>query len=184
MKRLGYAVICLVLSVGVTGAQSLGDVAKKEKERRKATEKDKPVRVITEQDLGTGSPEMDDTEDAEVEPSRAGPSTPAPAEPASNSTGSRDRLAEDPWNDVFAGFREAYFEARQHLDLARQFQSHCENRTKPPPLPPIPGGFWLLNCEGLPDAIEQIRSEMNAIQNDCFDRARRMGVPPGRARLN
>jgi hypothetical protein len=180
MKKLSFASACLLVAASLTSGQSLADLAKKEKERRKNVEKDAPVRVITDEDLGTGTPESDG-ERAEVE-------APTPTETESSVDASvpssRDRMTADPWNEIFAGFREAYFEARQALETARGFQSHCENGTEPPPLPPVEGGFWMLNCDGIPADIERIMKEMNEIQEECFDQARRMGVPPGRARLN
>ena len=181
MKKLFFGSISLFFVVGLVGAQSLGEIAKKERERREAQNRE-PVRVITDQDVRTGPEESDDALPGETLTPSVEDSSDASAEAPVMS--SRERLAADPWNEVFVGFREAYNEARQRLEVARGFQRHCEDGTEPPPLPAVPGGYWMMNCEGLSADIEQIQAEMNAIQEDCFDRARRMGVPPGRARLN
>ena len=180
MKTLSLASVSLLIAVSLASGQSLGDLAKKERERRKSAERNEPVRVITDEDLSTSTPE------SEGGPAEVEASTPTETESSGNASvpPSRDRMAGDPWNEIFAGFREAYFEAGQILEFARGFQSHCENGTEPPPLPPVEGGFLMLNCEGIPADIERIRKEMNEIQEECFDQARRMGVPPGRARLN
>lgn len=180
MKKLFFVVICLFLAGGLVSAQSLGEIAKKEKERRKNTAKDKPVRVITDQDVRTASDEESD-ESTEEETSPTPVTSSSTESPALSS---REEMAADPWNEVFSGFREAYFEAREALEFLRGFRNHCENGTEPPPLPPILGGYWMLNCEGIPDDIERVENEMKEIQEAAFDRARRMGVPPGRARLN
>jgi len=65
MKRLVLAVVLLAFGVPVR-AQSLGDAAAREKERRQKLQGEKP-RVVTEEDLKEGSKRGDDSADAKDE---------------------------------------------------------------------------------------------------------------------
>ncbi len=70
------------------------------------------------------------------------------------------------------------------LGVHAWFSKTLRRGDRPAPSTPIAGGYWMLNCERVPAAIDEINNEMKQIQENCFDQARRTGVLPGRARLN
>ncbi len=90
MKPLLFACTCLFLARW--SGERPGQLAKKEKERREKADKDGPVRVITDEDLGTDSPEPEDeAEDIETATPRKTESSVEVSVPSS-----RERMAGDP----------------------------------------------------------------------------------------
>jgi len=169
---------CLLLCAGLASAQSLAELAKKEKERREKIAESEAAKVITAEELtktqGEESKKTDsETTDEVPQASSRGVIAESP----------KPSVTFDSWDDTFAQYREAYQEAKAHLKFAQDFQRHCEEGTPPPPMPRVPGGYWVVNCEGVPESIAEIRNLMTEIQEECLDQARRNGIPPGRARL-
>lgn len=190
LERVMGIYLALLIATAV-GAQSLGDIAKKEKKRRANITKSEPTPVITESDLGDDR--VDEAFDASAsneQPNRrpgGRPVIPATVLPTPDSESESVSRANTPptdtWDDTFAEYQRAYDEGKTFLRFVQSFERHCQDGTPPPPLPPIAGGYWIVNCDSFPDQIAQTQSRMKQIQHECANHARRLGVLPGRARL-
>jgi hypothetical protein len=176
MYRLLQATVCVLLFISFAGAQTLTELAKKEKDRRAKNDKGEATKVITEEDL-----------EKVHRPPNAGESSVAPKE-NSTSMNLASKLPKagksvDAWPEIFRQYAEIYWELKQYLGIAIDFKSHCEKGTPPPALPPVPGGYWILNCEEISESVKEIKMAMEMVEDECLDHARRLGVPYGRARL-
>jgi hypothetical protein len=185
MKRLVLvaAVMCPVLMVlaTVVGAQSLGDVARKEEQRRKDIRK--PARVYTNKDLG------------QVEPPPA--PAPAPAPPASAGEGSAeekkaDGPAEPTDEEKRAADREQWrariTQARTELDRSKMFAEALQTRANS-----LWADFTARDDPAQRSVIEaerkktlaeldRVKTEIEARTKaiaDLEEEARRAGIPPG-----
>lgn len=194
MRHKAFWTAAVLLLAASVSAQSLGEVAKKEKERRKKLQESGASKVITETDLSgsssapagsTAEPETGegdrDTDSAATGRRPAIPDQidPVPKDPSVESGES------DPWPAIFAEYQKDYRDAKAWLDFLVAFDRHCKQGTPPPPLPPVEGGgYWMVNCDSFGDDIARAQTLLKKIQDTCHEHARRMGVPPGRARLS
>lgn len=164
----GIMAMLLALAVMTTGAegQSLGELAKKEKERREALQK-KPARVITDRDLGPGRiPTVTEAESAEG----------GQAGGAAAGTGGDQKTTADE-----AKTREHW---QKRVEAAQKKISDLETQLASPELSwgggmrtdvnPM-GQRNLSQREELEQKLAQARAELDAIR----DEARRAGVPAG-----
>jgi len=173
--------IGLTVTAAVLSAQSLAEIAEREKERR---EKLPPTKVIRDEDLASSGGAVSEM-GTDSEPSV----TPPPAPLASS-----EEEPESDWPSVLADCRSRYEAAKavrdqkQDLivnglpigtDLERIPCSVIMSREF------MPG--WILysfDCERLEQEVRQQETEMRAIQDDCYNEARIRSIPPGEARLN
>lgn len=176
MHRLLLLTGCILLCAGIASAQSLGAIAKKEKERRGKLADNESSKVITEVDLGDGP--SDDANEEVGAMNRPRPSNSSVSSRAAAETSKSDR-----WDDIFENYRRAYRNAKTALEFGRAVQSHCEDGTDPPPMPAIPGGVWMLDCTTTESRIERVEKSMKQIEQDCYNHARKLGIPASRARL-
>jgi len=175
--------ICLTVTAAVLSAQSLAEIAEREKKRR---EKLTPAKVIRDEDLtSSGSGGSVSEMGTGSEP---GVTTP-PAQLAS-----AEEETDSDWPSVFADCRSRYDAAKtirdqkQDLivnglpigtDLERIPCSVIMSREF------MPGWIrYSIDCERLEEEVRQQEAEMRAIQEECYNEARIRSVPPGEARLD
>jgi hypothetical protein len=167
--------VTLVLLPGLAGAQSLGEAARKEKERRKRLEESgvKP-RELTDKDLRSGKGAVAN-DPANTSADAAGQSS-APATSADEEDERRRREE--------AGWRQRVARARARADEARQYYEYLNS------LSLSPGEYYVdengkpvyRTVEELRSAIAKAKAESEAAEKaleNLLESARRDNVPPG-----
>jgi hypothetical protein len=115
MKRIWLAVVSLVLCAGLADAQSLVEMAKKEKERRKKnTEQGQEVKKFT----GEG-----DFDDSSSEASDGSASAKKP--PPMSTSGDNDD-----WDWVHANYQRSYDYKKDHLAYLQRQAKDCDKRER------------------------------------------------------
>jgi hypothetical protein len=172
--------ICLVTSA-VLSAQSLGEIAEREKKRR---EKLPPTKVIRDEDLTSSGGAV-----SEMGTDSESPITPPPAPLASD-----EEESESDWPSVFADCRTRYDAAKalrdQKLDLIVTGLPIGTDLERIPCSVIMSREFmpgWIqysFDCERLEKEASEHEAEMRAIQDECLNEARIRSIPPGEARLD
>ena len=168
-------------------AQSLAEIAKKEKQRR---DKLPAGRVYGEKDLGT-SAAADSSADEEKSQDDETPKE--KLDDWMQRQEDRDRKREKEWEKIFATFKSRFASVLavrdEYADLyfnglpigADNKRISCARilaRWS------VPG--WTrhaISCESLEDKIREQEAILKKIEEECLERARRLGIPPGKARL-
>jgi hypothetical protein len=160
MKRLVSALAVICISVGLASAQSLVDVAKKEKERRKKVDA-QGKQAFTENDLRTG-PRLP----ASPAKPGGGASASSTGEPAATTgTGEAAAAPEDPTKT------ESYW--RDRVAAVNKKIQELEAKLKSPELNSDARGAS--RRQAAERDLAQARSNKQAVA----DEARRKGIPPG-----
>ncbi len=160
MKRLVWALAVLCVSASLVSAQSLAEVAKKEKERRKKVDAQGKT-AFTEKDLREGS-RLPDTSSST--------STPPPGGTAGTPEGSSaDETAAEPEQDPTK--TQPYW--RERVAAVNKKIQDLEAKLQSPELTTDARGAS--RRQAAERDLAQARSEKQAIA----DEARRKGIPPG-----
>jgi hypothetical protein len=182
MSRRRFLVLVAIALLGVTAprlvAQSLGEVAKKEEERRKGVKA--PSKVLTNKDLNAPPP-------SSAPPPAAAPAPTADAKDAAKDKDAKDTKDKEPAKD------EAYWRGRLKTlqDALDRNQTYSEalqtrinalntdfvNRDDPAQRATIANDRQRATAE-LNRLKDQIQQDKKAIA-DLQEEARRAGVPPG-----
>ncbi len=169
----------LVPSLAV--AQSLGDVAQKEKERRKKIQHaGGSSKVVTEEELKAnhGSLANDPKAQPATTPSQSSVPKPAAPTPPPTTTPAPDpREQEESWRHRVAEAQARLAKAREHYDLLNGLtlgpgDSYVDENGKP----------LITSLEQLRKLIAEAKVEVDAAQkalDDLLETARQQGVPPG-----
>jgi hypothetical protein len=182
--KITYWLLCFVLCASSSLPQSLAEIAKKEKERRKNLPSSK---VFREEDLkaaeGRTASETGKPPEPEAGDSRREPSPIA----AGNSESESD------WEEVFQTFRARYDAAESARDRNRDLFYNGipigvdQKRIRCPVILTrqyMPGYMQhAITCSSIKEEIEKQEALMVEIQEECYNAARIRGVVPGRARL-
>ena len=175
MVRFIAAALLFIGTAHVAGAQSLGDVAKKEEERRKAIK-------------GTGKVYTNDKLKPAPPPSSPGPSQPAPA---SSSSGS---ATPEPPSDAAtakgdeASWRKRITEARESLQRSQTFADALQNQLNSLATDfvnrddPIQRAGIAQKRDNVMAELERVKKEIAANSKAIAaiqEEARRAGVPAG-----
>lgn len=170
---LVFIAFSIVITSSVVSAQSLAEIAKKEKERRAQADREGEGRVITERDLRTGYGTM---------------SASTPTTPAARSTGGAGEAGAGAAPVVVGEDEEDETKTREYWqervtaankkiqDLEARLQSDETNwgggmRTDVNPI----GQKNLSQRQGIESQLEEAKAELQAIQAE----GRRAGVPKG-----
>lgn len=181
MKRILFAVVSLVLCAGLANAQSLVDLAKKEKERRKEIAKQgQKAKEFSGQGESDGSSSDDSDESASVSVS---------------SRKSKDGDNDD-WDYYHRRYQRRYDSKKNSLaSLQRNLKECKENKRESQDrlkAAAIRNGKSYLtdknyksnySCDYYDGQIKSVESAMNQIEVDCAADARKRRILPGRARL-
>lgn len=167
-------------------AQSLAEIAKQEKQRR---ERIPTGRVYSEEDLRVSGTAHSNTEEEDQ-------NQPTPNEKLDDwmkRQEGRDRKREEAWEKIFASFKLRFGSVLalrdEYADLyfngipigADNKRISCRRilaRWS------VPG--WTqhaMTCESLEDKIREQEALLKEIEDECLEAARRLGIPPGEARL-
>jgi hypothetical protein len=170
--RLAAGVVLPLAVAAAAAAQSLGDVARKEEARRKATPK--AGKVYTNETL------RGERGDAPI-------AAPAPAAPDAAAKPAAPEKRDDPKKDE-AHWRNRMAEARKSLERARMFQEALQTRINslgndfasrddPAQRSVVAGSRQkaLAELERVTKEIADLEKEISTIEED----ARKAGVPPG-----
>jgi hypothetical protein len=170
------------LYVSSSCGQSLAEVAQKERQRREALNEG---RVYRENDLeaaGDGISIVGVESSKEDRDSRQEERT------------ERERATDEEWNRIFSGYRTRFESVRAARDrYSDQYVNGIPAGAEGKRIPcrrilsrwHLPG--WVehaIACENLETTIQEQEALLREIQRECLNEARKMGVPPGRARLN
>jgi len=177
--------VCLAVTASVSSAQSLAEIAEKEKERRQKLPRSK---VIRDQDLATAKGNLSVTgSEAEPETVDTAASEPAPAAPV-------EEEPESDWPRVFASCRSRYDAAKavrdQKQDLIVNGLPIGTDLERIPCSRILINEFmpgWIqyaLDCERLQEEMKAQEAVMKEIQEECLNEARIRNIPPGQARVN
>ena len=180
--KLSYLFFGLTLTAGLAYAQSLAEVAERERQRR---EKLPPSRVIRGEDLEASGGKTVSLAGKEADERTV-------AEILDGEEGDRDEPESD-WPQVLAECQARYDAAKN----ARNERLYLIQKGLPigADLERIPcsvintRGFlpgWIrysIDCERLAKEAEEKQALMDEIQEECFNEARIRSVPPGAARL-
>jgi len=167
----GIASMLLAFAVTASAeAQSLAELAQKEKERRAGLQK-KPARVVTERELGPGRIPM-----SEAETTEGGESTGAAQGGATAGAGAEQKTTADEAKTREAWQKRVAAAQKKISDLEAQLNSPELSwgggmRTDVNPM----GQRNLAQREDLEAKLAQARAELDGIR----DEARRAGVPAG-----
>lgn len=176
MKRWA-ATIAIVLLPALTFGQSLGELAKKEKERRKKNqEQGVKARTITDEQVSTASDTPPPPPPPESSAKTASSDTTA-AGAATTGASSKPPLKEEEWR-----YRVA--EARTRVQRARE---RCDYLSG---LSLVPGEYYvdekgnpvISSLGQLQSMVREANAEREAAEKalaDLLEEARRAGVPPG-----
>jgi len=174
--------ICLAVTASVSTAQSLAEIAEKEKERRRKLPASK---VIRDQDLATAQGNVSVT-GSEAEPESID-TAPTPAAPV-------EEEPESDWPRVFASCRSRYDAAKADRDQKQDLiVNGLPIGTDLERIPCsriminefMPGWIqYAIDCERLQEEMKVQEAVMVAIQEECLNEARIRNIPPGEARLN
>ena len=174
--------ICLAVTASVSTAQSLAEIAEKEKERRRKLPASK---VIRDQDLATAQGNVSVT-GSEAEPESID-TAPTPAAPV-------EEEPESDWPRVFASCRSRYDAAKAVRDQKQDLiVNGLPIGTDLERIPCsriminefMPGWIqYAIDCERLQEEMKAQETVMVEIQEECLNEARIRNIPPGGARLN
>lgn len=208
MKRCLPLLVGFVLFIANVYAQSLGEIAAKEKERRKKNAeqgvKVKELKVNGEPTPASAEPAGDngqatDPSAADSDSKTVSPSSGAGTEQAAKKSSKSSqvlRTDEDKWATTFSEYQKQYDQTRKSYEkkLAemRHMLTFCHNRMGGPqqgiPVATVLGqDVPVGDCTTLPDDIKRTEKamdeELRGIEDRCMEEARRKGILPGRARL-
>ena len=168
--------------------QSLAELARKEKERRKSNDATTGVvEVYSDEDL-------DDVDRDSAEPRETAP--PAGAEPDEDSgldDWLEDKEAERAdWRDRLVRYQERYTEQKERLAQLAPLKTECDRDAAPVPTTEVyvesgsyvTWGVGYLTCEALPGMVSEIERTMRAIEAECRADARRHFIPSAEAELH
>ncbi len=193
MRLIWTTTIGIFIFATTINAQTLGQVADKERDRRARLGNEHTREVITEEQLGSGEkpdqqpgqqndavgqavPLADDEAIANDRPV-------IPDGPVLSYVSDADNATADPWPEIYDQYRTAYQEAKAMLNSAQAFESYCEDGTAPPEKPGFRGWYWTVDCASMPGEVARAAQSIKDIENACHDHARRLRILPGRARL-
>ncbi len=159
MKRLVWALVMLYTSAALASAQSLSEVAKKEKERRKKVDA-QGKQAFTENDL-RGGPRLP------AAPAKPGATTPSAGEPTATTEGGDAAATPEPdptktqsyWRDRVSAVNKKIQDLEAKLQ-SPELNSDTRGATR---------------RQAAESDLAQARNEKQAIA----DEARRKGIPPG-----
>lgn len=173
MRRWAAAVVLFALVPGLSAAQSLGELARKEKERRKKNqEQGVKARSITDQEVPATSDTSPPAGDSSAKEAPSASTAPAASEKAA-----RPQLSEQEWRFRVSEARSRVQKARERLDTLSELHlvpgmQYVDEKGKP-----------LITSVGqLQGLVEEARAELAAAEKalaDLLEQARRAGVPPG-----
>ncbi len=179
------ALIPVLLLVSFAHSQSLSEVAKKEKERRKKV--GEKTEVITEKELSRA-----EGENVSSMGEAAGSSEPEGAwekketsayEEMKERDALRDRETFDKWTVERQKFAQGLSMARSHVAASEQaFERECTGKKRKDPNL-TSAGLWG-QCNRYKEQIKEAKKELRRIQSDCMDAARKLGMLPSRARAS
>ncbi len=185
--RLLYVLALVVVTASLASAQSLAEIAKKEKRRR---DKIPAGRVYGEHDLRTSGTtdvplEAEETQENEIPRDKI--------DDWVHRQEDRDRKREEEWDRTFPAFKSRFASVLavrdEYADLyfnglpigADNKRISCARilaRWS------VPG--WTqhaIACESLEEKIKAQEAILKEIEEECLEAARRLGIPPGKARL-
>ena len=176
-------VAVLLVSCTVARAQSLGDVAKKEEERRKAIKA--PSKVITEEDLKKFGP-LPPPQPASTAAAQPAPAGQANAVADKDKAEDKDKAADDAKDE--AAWKKRMSDAREQLDRNKSFLEALQSRVNALTTdfyarddPAQRAELWSQRTKAL-DEMERIKKEMVDQQkaiSDIEEEARKAGIPAG-----
>ena len=173
--------ICLGVTGAFLSAQSLAEIAEKERKRRESLPQSKVIR----------------NEDLAVSRGRASVSEIGSASERTDSPAAEAATQEEPasdWPRVLASCRSRYQAAKDARDEKRDLiVTGLPIGTDLQRIPCarimrnefVPGWVrYAIDCERLEEEVREQEAEMRAIQEECLNEARIRNVPPGEARLD
>jgi hypothetical protein len=182
MKRICLIVVSLGFCAGIAGAQSLVELAKKEKERRKQNaEQGEEAEEYTL--AGDAGEDPDAPSDAPIEVGE-----------------------DDDWDSIMARYQSRYDSHKSYLRSQEASLRQCEQqreeyedrqRERDKANAIRSGTSWLeterrrereqyyepYSCEYYTNSIEETKRRMEALSNEVANEARKRRILPGRARL-
>jgi len=150
--------------------QSLGEVAKKEKERRQKLTASK---VLTETDLKSAKGETLSVTGAEVSPTEE--KKPSYNREAAASAEAAAKSAE--WAKIRSSYSLRYGRVKEGIRQAQQRLADCKTKLQ------HPSTYKVWNCNPEMSWIKKLEVELRQIENELADEARRRRVLPRDARL-
>jgi hypothetical protein len=181
--RIVDCLLILGLTASIANAQSLAELARKEKERRESNDATTGVVEVYSDD------DLDDDDPDNAEP---------PAEAESEDDTSLDDWLDDKeaaradWRERLAGYQERYTEQKERLARLAQIKTECDRDAAPVPTTEfyvasgsyVTWGVGNVACEALPEMVSECERTMRAIEVECREDARRHFMPPAEAKLH
>jgi hypothetical protein len=176
------------LILAFAGAQSLAELAKKEKERRKAADETEAVEAYTDEDL------PEDQDGGEAAPQKL--EKPALDREKKVDSGleewqGRKDSDKTAWRKRFAEYRARFAEQKERLATLRRSKEQCDSDQMPVGVVDamsaengdVSWGLGPEGCAALPGRIAETEKAMRALQTECASEARQRSIPPSEARL-
>jgi hypothetical protein len=175
--RVSVAVAIGILLPGLALAQSLGEVAKKEKERRKQGQA--AGKVLTEEDLKKGKGQLanDPTGTTPAPAATAAPASSAASDAAYAAATAKRQKEESEWRARAAEAQAKVAEAKKRYETVSKMSLVIGERYVDQNGKTVVG-----SAEELQRMTAQAKADWDAAQrelDDLMETARRQGVPPG-----
>jgi hypothetical protein len=184
MKRATWVVVSLLVAA-IASAQSLAEIAEKEKKRREQTRAEGTK--VKEFTGGGGAPEVVNDESELSSESASEVDEPAETGVAEEKreVGSPTEVSEE-WMTAYAEYKRRYRELESEMsDIESREREWCS-----PPPQGTPRSQWTSQaakykqkCRDARDDATRLRGEIRRLESDCIVEAKRYGVQPGDARL-
>jgi hypothetical protein len=181
---LSPLVLCLLLG-GLSHAQSLSEVAKKEKERRKKV--GGKVEVITEKELsqaeGDNVSSMGETSDSSEHHEAWEKKETSAYEEMKERDELKDREIRQKWNVIGKEYGLAISGAQRSLaDAERAWDENCTGKKRKDPR--FSFSKQRAICQSYKDRIKEAKKELKRAQSDCMNAARKLGMLAERVRAS
>jgi hypothetical protein len=170
--------LCIALGAGLVSAQSLAELAKKERERRERLPKSKVIRDGDLADAGGKTASMAGREIEEGD--------------GDDSLEEKKRKDESKWDAVLAWCRRRLQRVKAvRAENTELFVEGLPVRTDGGRMPcsTILARGWYpgyvqhaFTCESLQKEIGEQDAQIKGIEEECLNEARKLGIPPGTAR--
>lgn len=177
--RSSIALLCMLVLSAPAGAQSLGDVARKERERRdKLGQTEAPSRTVTDEDLASNKGTLANDPRAAPAQTREGEDKEASdreRRPVTDTTPPAN--GEDYWRGRVAEARGRVEEARQRHDSLQ-----LQIRIGQPAQYDANGGRVMYSLHQMKERADAVEAELRAAETaleDLYQEARRAGALPG-----
>lgn len=189
MRIVGFLLVVLIVA-SFAHAQSLAELARQEKERRKSNDATTgEVKIYSETDLDH------DLEGAEPVESESSSSDEPEDDSGLDDWRDRKQADQSEWRERLARYQERYTEQKQRRAQLARIKTECDRGAMPLPINPtteafvengsyVTWGVGNVTCKALPEMVSEVEQTLRSIEDECRADARKHFIPPAEAVLH